>query len=680
MRQPRIDVVLQATGNHAHAASFGIVNALGRLGFLGRVFKPRADWGAAEPKDDDGLFNYLSSPQNEFILFLGFDWHSQPLHASRRWRRQIRMSPCVKIAYLHETFRNGEEDERKEKRRVLLRCHSLVNIIWHASVSEAGLISEIIDNARPVVASDFAVDTEFFSLKREYRDRSGFAFFRGKWSPFTHPGQYQERRELVDHLVGLGLIDLKNYDPAGFDDERLVEEYNDYRICIDPPSVFAGPTTRVFEALACGCMVFSHVRNFSEDDMHKLSPNLRTFTSKYDLALQLIAIRDDSAVPTCDPARLEEIREAISLDLQLKNLFDQWRQLLPGLKLSAPVLRLFDHPYHAVTRSQKFIFDHFSDLNTVLITCNTDARAPIVYDSPTYQWGCYMELAWQTIHIYPHFHRRGYRKRVLFPMFDGSNHRPDGSFPAEASYVCFSRTLHERLQRLGRDSTWVRYFPESEMDHSTLERAIVRTEQRITQGGLKAYFWQRTAEITVSSAIAICRQLGCTELIVNVQHDPGQTGMQIIENGGSIDGVRIRTHGWFERRADALAQVDDCDVYIAPRSCEGIGMGFLEAMARGLCVVAFDAPTMNEYLKDGVNGLLYRDINFPRVRSDVDIAALRRRTAAEARLMSERWKAQLEEILHQHHPYRYSAPLHWLREQGVRFHKSFDFTIPIDTA
>ena len=225
----------------------------------------------------------------------------------------------------------------------------------------------------------------------------------------------------------------------------------------------------------------------------------------------------------------------------------------------------------------------------------------------------------------------------------------------------------------------MRYFPDSGPDRATIERAIARTERRRAEGGLKAYFWQRTAEITLRSAIAICRQIGCTELVVNIRHDPGQTGLDEVRDG-TCDGVRVRTHGWFERRADALAQVDDCDVYIAPRSCEGIGMGFLEAMSRGLCVVAFDAPTMNEYIQDGVNGLLYRDIRDLQVRRDVDVAALRRRVADDAAPMASVWKAQLEEILRQHHPYRYSAALRWLREQGVTFRKHFDFRIPIDPA
>ena len=56
-----------------------------------------------------------------------------------------------------------------------------------------------------------------------------------------------------------------------------------------------------------------------------------------------------------------------------------------------------------------------------------------------------------------------------------------------------------------------------------------------------------------------------------------------------------------------------------PRPAEGIGHSFIEAMALGHCVVAADRPTMNEYIRDGVNGLLYdpdrpRSLDFSRSR------------------------------------------------------------------
>jgi glycosyltransferase involved in cell wall biosynthesis len=47
------------------------------------------------------------------------------------------------------------------------------------------------------------------------------------------------------------------------------------------------------------------------------------------------------------------------------------------------------------------------------------------------------------------------------------------------------------------------------------------------------------------------------------------------------------------------------NIYLAPRKIEGIGLSFLEAMAIGMVVVAYDNGTMNEYIKHDYNGYLF---------------------------------------------------------------------------
>ena len=65
------------------------------------------------------------------------------------------------------------------------------------------------------------------------------------------------------------------------------------------------------------------------------------------------------------------------------------------------------------------------------------------------------------------------------------------------------------------------------------------------------------------------------------------------------------TSTWFKDKQDFLDVLGNANVFFAPRLAEGIGQSFLEAMARGQCVVAPDNGTMNEYILHGVNGLLY---------------------------------------------------------------------------
>jgi glycosyltransferase involved in cell wall biosynthesis len=72
----------------------------------------------------------------------------------------------------------------------------------------------------------------------------------------------------------------------------------------------------------------------------------------------------------------------------------------------------------------------------------------------------------------------------------------------------------------------------------------------------------------------------------------------------------IQKSSWFNSPSEYANYVRQTNVYFAPRTTEGIGMSYLEALSWGLCVVAPDAPTMNEYIVNGVNGILY-DPNKP---------------------------------------------------------------------
>ena len=67
----------------------------------------------------------------------------------------------------------------------------------------------------------------------------------------------------------------------------------------------------------------------------------------------------------------------------------------------------------------------------------------------------------------------------------------------------------------------------------------------------------------------------------------------------------IITSEGFADRSAYLAHMRAANVFFAPRATEGIGMANLEAMAHGMCIVAHDDATANEYLIHKQNGYLY---------------------------------------------------------------------------
>ena len=72
---------------------------------------------------------------------------------------------------------------------------------------------------------------------------------------------------------------------------------------------------------------------------------------------------------------------------------------------------------------------------------------------------------------------------------------------------------------------------------------------------------------------------------------------------GEETGRRVRLLGWMPQ--DQLIRVyDDHGLFLFPSFFEGFGKVFLEAMSRGVCVVAADNGGARDVLRTGMNGIL----------------------------------------------------------------------------
>merc|ERR1712127_467540 len=50
---------------------------------------------------------------------------------------------------------------------------------------------------------------------------------------------------------------------------------------------------------------------------------------------------------------------------------------------------------------------------------------------------------------------------------------------------------------------------------------------------------------------------------------------------------------------------EKCNIFIAPRKKEGIGLTIVEAISKGMFIVGYDDATMNEYISDSRIGFIY---------------------------------------------------------------------------
>lgn len=303
-------------------------------------------------------------------------------------------------------------------------------------------------------------------------------------------------------------------------------------------------------------------------------------------------------------------------------------------------IAIVDHSFHIKTRSTLFLPRLLGACGEVeVLWCDRWEGGPGVDIEGlcTQRFDCVMFC--QQLYEPDELARLGRHSRVVnVPMFDQyagwtraqwRRYRP---WP----FVSFSLELHRRLVRAGCQSIPVRFFPEA-------VGQAAGTRRHAGEDGLTGIFWQRERRIDWRIVSRVLARLPVAKLYVRSLADPGQAAAAI----PVLDRRRfgIVDLPWFDRPDDYLALLDEVDFFVAPRKYEGIGMTFLEALARGKTVIAADRPTMNEYIAHGCNGFLF-STRFPRPLANLgDAERLATEIARWNRTFAADWKEGRQAIV-----------------------------------
>jgi len=255
------------------------------------------------------------------------------------------------------------------------------------------------------------------------------------------------------------------------------------------------------------------------------------------------------------------------------------------------------HSYHFATRSNSYLLDLLRELGEVEIFPDTswqDDRLPdwLPLFSPA-EYDCL--VVYQSLFL---FHQLAEpHPNVLFvPMYDGMVH--DGVFHwheryGEAKTLCLSLALYREVRRRTEHAFYAQYYPQPPDE-----------EPEPNRDPLDAFFWYRAPPITHSLVADLTRGTTLGRLTL---HDAPDPNARHPTRRGRLPRAReIHESRWFADCGDYLDLLARHSLFFASRLREGIGLSFLEAMGRGLCVVAPATPAHDEYISDGTNGLLYR--------------------------------------------------------------------------
>ena len=259
-------------------------------------------------------------------------------------------------------------------------------------------------------------------------------------------------------------------------------------------------------------------------------------------------------------------------------------------------IAVIDHSFHEKTGSSRFFFDLLGELGEVEVlsdeswsTGRVDASLAVKLLEGNFD----RVISYQAMWPRQLLEWLGLEDIVFVPMWDDVRKRSDrwwGGYEG-CRFISFSRALSEKLARFSGRILDVQYYP----------KPGERTAR--DGGGLRAFFWQRSSSLPWQTIWRTASGTDWERFYLHWALDPREKIEQPSEDFCRKYSVSMSE--WFDDRSDLFATISDADVYFAPRLYEGIGMGFLEAMARGQCVVAPDLPTHNEYIESGRNGILY---------------------------------------------------------------------------
>jgi glycosyltransferase involved in cell wall biosynthesis len=274
---PRFSIVLPATGTHAWDITEGWVKALEESKLLNHVFRPRANWGDNSLLFDDNLSVYLQEDPCDYVILLGIDWHSQPMHHGSLFEL-LRRRSAYNIGIIWEDYDipSGLLGELKSQMMSSwLRASSLANIFITNHESNVNILAPL-SCGYSIHYVGFGIDTNRYCIdSMSSIQRSNEIRFSGKidaWADEHSEGPYALRRKILAFLKD-SISEL--HICQGSMSEK---EYKDFlmgaKACINLPSFSLSPTLRNYEALCAGTFLITWqgTNNLSSEELRKF-PN-----------------------------------------------------------------------------------------------------------------------------------------------------------------------------------------------------------------------------------------------------------------------------------------------------------------------------------------------------------------------------------------------------------------------
>lgn len=257
-------IVSQATGSHGWSSLEVYLHGFKALGYSVKLFNPKANWGDLDLIDDDGFFNYLSNNSSVPVVLCGFDWHSQPIHSSAKYKGLLRAHKGLRIGIFQEHISaNWIKDDPNTLKLFRDALLASVECLTHVACNHEEDVEYIKCNGvtKPTLYLPFSFDESIFINNKKLHSRINKAYFRGKQFEFNGVSPYADRVRIFNFLKNHSNSVIKNLSEESMNDRLgmvsdYVETLNAYSLQLNLPSLSNSMTCRPFEIMSTGGLLF----------------------------------------------------------------------------------------------------------------------------------------------------------------------------------------------------------------------------------------------------------------------------------------------------------------------------------------------------------------------------------------------------------------------------------------
>jgi glycosyltransferase involved in cell wall biosynthesis len=290
-----------------------------------------------------------------------------------------------------------------------------------------------------------------------------------------------------------------------------------------------------------------------------------------------------------------------------------------------------DHSYHKKTHSTDFLVDLMKAHFNCDVMYDDSWESGKKFDAGKYDFAKYKHVIFfQLLPPWKDLRKIRHKSMFWFPMEEIMAMKQNSLRRRckKLKIINFTKIGHKRVSELGGESLPVRFF--------------IKPAEFAPGDPSKIFFWQRITDINIRNVANVLPDDRDFSLHLHMAIDPHHYFVQ--PRAREEKKYHITYSEWFPNKSDLVEKIKAAGIYIAPRKMEGIGMSFLEAMAMGKAIIAYDAGTMNEYIENGVNGYLV-DFDKPEIVDLSNLEWVRKNAYETAKIGYIRWQNDQKKII-----------------------------------